>query len=208
MTAARPTASGPVIAGIDEVGRGPLAGPVVAAAVILQRPCAGIADSKVLSALSRQQVARELSECALIGIGAASVAEIERLNILQAGLLAMRRALLRLGVVPDLALIDGRQAPALPCPVETVVGGDALIAEIGAASVVAKVARDRLMQRLARRYPGYGWETNVGYGTAAHLDGLRRLGPSRHHRRTFKPVAAHFAPPLLDAGAAVITADR
>lgn len=179
-----------LIAGVDEVGRGPLAGPVVAAAVILVQPIEGIGDSKQLSSATRERLAGELERGALIGVGAASVAEIERLNILQASLLAMQRAVRRLASLPDLVLIDGNRAPELPCPVETVVGGDRHVPAIGAASIVAKVIRDRLMRRLAARYPGYGWESNVGYPTMAHLESLQRLGASRHHRRTFAPVHA------------------
>ena len=142
-----------LIAGVDEVGRGPLAGPVVAAAVILPRPLEGLADSKTLCAEERERLAGLVRAQARIGIGAASVAEIDRINILQASLLAMRRAVLRLGCLPDLALIDGKHAPELPCPVETIVDGDALVPAISAASIVAKVTRDRLMRRLAARYP-------------------------------------------------------
>jgi ribonuclease HII len=179
---------GALVAGVDEVGRGPLAGPVVAAAVILLRPLAGLADSKVLPAAERERLAAALLPIARIGIGAASVAEIDRINILRASLLAMRRAVLRLGCQLDLALIDGNMAPDLPCPAETVVGGDGKVPAIAAASIVAKVTRDRLMRRLAIRWPGYGWESNVGYATAAHADALRRLGASCHHRRSFRPV--------------------
>jgi ribonuclease HII len=177
-----------VIAGIDEVGRGPLAGPVIAAAVILPRRLKGLADSKLLPPDERDRLATKLRACARIGIGAASVAEIDRLNILRASLLAMRRAVLRLGCVPDLALVDGNIAPDLPCPCQAIVDGDRDVPAISAASIVAKVTRDRLMRQLAGRYPGYGWETNVGYATAAHFDGLRRLGASCHHRRSFAPV--------------------
>jgi ribonuclease HII len=125
--------------------------------------------------------------------------EIDRLNILEASLLAMRRAVGRLGLMPKVALIDGRQAPPLPCPVQTIVSGDRDIPEISAASIIAKVTRDRLMHRLAARYPGYGWETNVGYCTEAHVEALRRLGACRHHRRSFRPVRETFPLPLLPA---------
>ncbi len=177
-----------LIAGVDEVGRGPLAGPVVAAAVILRRPLEGLADSKILCAEERERLAGLVRAEARIGIGAASVAEIDRINILRASLLAMRRAVLRLGCLPDLALIDGKHAPELPCPVETIVDGDALVPAISAASIVAKVTRDRLMRRLAERYPGYGWETNVGYATSAHREAIWQLGACCHHRRSFAPV--------------------
>jgi ribonuclease HII len=191
-----------LVAGIDEVGRGPLAGPVVAAAVILVRPVRGLADSKVLSPEERERIAARIRRTARIGIGAASVAEIDRLNILQASLLAMRRAVARLGCVPDLALVDGNRAPELPCPAEAIVDGDAIVPVISAASIVAKVTRDRLMRRLADRYPGYGWETNVGYPTPAHVEALGQIGPCCHHRRSFRPIQLRLdllVPPPLPA---------
>lgn len=184
-----------VVCGVDEAGRGPLAGPVVAAAVILDRrrlPKAlryGLDDSKVLLPEQREEFAALLQRCATaIGIGAASVIEIDRRNILQATLAAMRRAVAALGVRPAIALVDGNVPPPLPCPVRTVVGGDGLSLSIAGASVIAKVTRDRLMRRLALRYGGYGWETNVGYGTPAHQEALRLLGLTPHHRRSFAPV--------------------
>jgi ribonuclease HII len=185
----RPSASR-IVVGVDEVGRGPLAGPVVAAAVILERPLAGIRDSKILARAERERLALALQPVARIGLAAASVAEIDRLNILQASLLAMRRAIIRLGLWPDLVLVDGDRVPDLPCPVEAVPAGDRDVPAIGAASIVAKVARDRLMRRLALRHPGYGWETNAGYPTREHRDALARLGVSSHHRRSFAPVRA------------------
>jgi ribonuclease HII len=185
------------IAGVDEVGRGPLAGPVMAAAVVLPaRLPAGlvglIGDSKALSAGQREVAFAALmaarAEGVEIALGAASVAEIARLNILGATLLAMRRAVLRLGVLPGLVLVDGNRAPELPCAVRCVVGGDAVEPAIGAASIVAKVVRDRCMARLDRRYPGYGWPENAGYGTAAHRAALVRLGATVHHRAGFGTV--------------------
>jgi ribonuclease HII len=178
-------------AGVDEVGRGPLAGPVVVAAVILLRPVPGLADSKQLSAIQRGRLDAAIRADAMVAVAAASVEEIERLNILGATLVAMRRAVSRLGVRPALVLVDGNRPPSLDLPVRCVVGGDATVPEISAASIVAKVARDALMRRLARRYPGYGWERNAGYGTREHLAALARLGINRHHRRSFAPCAQH-----------------
>ena len=184
---------GPV-AGIDEAGRGPWAGPVLAAAVILDPArlsrslAARIDDSKRLTPARRQAVFAALQECAVIACAGASVEEIDRLNILQATLLAMQRAFAGLGLRADYALIDGNCAPALPCPTETVIGGDHRSLSIAAASIVAKVNRDRLMQGLAAHHPGYGWERNFGYGTAEHQLALVRLGPTTHHRRSFKPL--------------------
>ncbi len=187
-----------LVCGIDEAGRGPLAGPVVAAAVILDRrrlPRAlrhGLDDSKKLSAAAREEFAGLLERCARIGVGAASVIEIDRRNILQATLAAMCRAVAALGVAPEIALVDGNVPPPLPCPVRTVIGGDGLSLSIAAASVIAKVTRDRLMRRLALRYGGYGWETNVGYGTPEHQTALQLMGLTPHHRRSFAPVQLCF----------------
>lgn len=187
------SAASGIVCGIDEVGRGPLAGPVVAAAVILDRDRMPeklrreLDNSKKLSAAARADQAALIVGCARIGIGAASVAEIDRVNILQATFIAMRRALARLGTAPDLALVDGNRAPDLPCAVRTIIGGDGLSLSIAAASVIAKVTRDRLMHALAPRYQAYGWETNVGYGTEAHRRALLAFGPTRHHRMSFAP---------------------
>ncbi len=181
------------VAGLDEVGRGPLAGPVLAAAVVLPDPlphglAALLHDSKKLSAAAREAAYAALhASGAEIGMGAASVEEIARINILQASLLAMRRALGRLAV-PDLALVDGNTDPRLGCPTRCIVGGDGSEPAISAASIVAKVLRDRLMARLAVRYPGYGWECNAGYGTATHRAALHQFGPSAHHRANFGTV--------------------
>jgi ribonuclease HII len=183
-----------IVCGIDEAGRGPLAGPVVAAAVVLDRRCfrgelrRRLDDSKVLTREERETCYRALQRCARIGVGAASVPEIDRLNILRANLVAMARAVTALGMRPDIALVDGNIAPTLPCLVRTVVKGDALSFSIAAASVIAKVTRDAIMRALAPRYPGYGWETNVGYATEEHGAAIRRLGITPHHRRSFAPV--------------------
>lgn len=191
----RERAYGGRVAGVDEVGRGPLAGPVVAAAVVFPRgvpdALSGLLDdSKRLRPEARRTAFEALRCCGVveIGVGAASVAEIARLNILRASLLAMRRAVLRLPGVPDLALVDGDRPPPLPCPVRCLVGGDGLSLSVAAASIVAKVVRDRAMERLARRHPGYGWEANAGYGTPAHRAALLRLGPVAHHRAGFGTV--------------------
>ena len=183
------------VAGVDEVGRGPLAGPVLAAAVVFPRgvPAAIMRlldDSKKLSEVRRDRAYAALIACeqAEIAVGAASVAEITRLNILGASLLAMRRAVLRLPHPPVLALIDGNRPPALPCPAECIIGGDGKSLSIAAASIIAKVTRDRMMRILALRYPEYGWDGNAGYPTAAHRAALDRLGATRHHRPGFGPV--------------------
>jgi ribonuclease HII len=188
-------AAGGRVAGVDEAGRGPLAGPVVAAAVVLgawvpAELAAMLDDSKKLTAEQRLTAFEALrASAAEIGVGAASVSEILRLNILHASMLAMRRAVVRLGEAPDLALVDGNYPPKLPCAVRCVVDGDALCLSIAAASIVAKVVRDRAMARLAVRFPGYGWETNAGYATVVHRAALGRLGATRHHREGFRSVA-------------------
>lgn len=185
-------APGLIRVGIDEVGRGPLAGPVMAAAVHLPVPIAGLADSKKLSAGRREALAGLIREQALWAIGAASVAEIDRLNILQASHLAMRRALGRLlpqlPGPPDEILVDGHLDPGLGLPCRPIIGGDALVAEIGAASIIAKVVRDRTLARLASRHPAYGFERHAGYPTATHRDAIMREGVCPHHRTSFAPV--------------------
>jgi ribonuclease HII len=184
------------VAGVDEAGRGPLAGPVVAAAVVfpqgVPRAVAKLLDdSKKLTPAQRDEAYAALRACGRveIGVGAASVAEIERLNILQAAMLAMRRAVERLPAMPDLALVDGNYPPRLGCTVQCVVGGDALCLSIAAASIVAKVVRDRAMLRLGIRFPAYGWASNAGYATATHRQALVQFGPTRHHRASFGSVA-------------------
>ena len=179
------------VCGVDEVGRGPWAGPVVAAAVILDIGAipAGLDDSKRLPAARREEIHAELILTARWGVGVASVAEIDAVNILQASFLAMRRALAALGAPPPIALIDGKHRPPdLPCEGRAIVGGDGRALSIAAASVIAKVTRDRMMAELARDFPGYGWEKNMGYGTKAHQSGLARLGITPHHRRSFRPI--------------------
>lgn len=181
------------LCGVDEAGRGPLCGPVVAAAVILDpaRPIAGLADSKKLSEKRRVALAAEIREKALAWcVAEASVEEIDRLNILRATYLAMRRAVEALPVVPGHALVDGNRAPDLPCPVTTLVKGDSLSLSIAAASIVAKVYRDRLMQAADLRFPGYGFGRHMGYGTPEHQEALQRLGPTSFHRTSFSPVKA------------------
>lgn len=180
------------IAGVDEAGRGPLAGPVVAAAVILdpRRTIDGLADSKTLSAARRERLATEIhARARAVVISEADVDEIERLNILHASLAAMARAVAGLRPKPVRVLIDGNRAPpGLDVEAVCVVGGDALEPAISAASIVAKVHRDRLMTALSEQYPGYGFERHKGYGTRAHMEALERLGPCPEHRRGFKPV--------------------
>lgn len=180
-----------LVAGVDEAGRGCLAGAVYAGAVILGAdPIPGLRDSKQLSAARRERLYDDIQRQALAwGIGVADVEEIDRLNILQASLLAMRRAVASLATPPQLALVDGNQAPQLSCAVRTIVDGDATEPAIMAASILAKVARDRELQRLDREYPGYGFAQHKGYGTPQHLAALRSLGPSAIHRMSFAPCA-------------------
>ena len=182
---------GGLICGVDEAGRGPLAGPVCAAAVILDpdQPIAGLADSKKLGARRREELADRIrGRCAAWSVAWASVEEIDALNILQASLLAMRRAVDGLGLRPELALVDGNRCPALEIPARAIVGGDASEPAISAASILAKVSRDALMLELDRRWPQYGFARHKGYPTAAHVEALRLNGVTPMHRRSFAPV--------------------
>lgn len=179
-------------AGVDEAGRGPLAGPVVAAAVIMnpRQGIAGLADSKKLTARRREQLFDQIQDKALCcAIGQASVEEIDRLNILQATLLAMQRAVAGLRLVPARVLVDGNRLPRLPMLAEAIIGGDAKVPAISAASILAKVHRDRWCEQIDAEYPQYGFAAHKGYGTAAHLAALRQHGPTPWHRRSFAPVA-------------------
>jgi ribonuclease HII len=202
--AIRPTATRPhfrfergfdgIVAGCDEVGRGPLAGPVVACAVILpktglpRRIASAIDDSKKLALEQREQLHDAIREYAEVGVAECTVAEIDQHNILRAALLAMARAVALLPSLPDLVLVDGNMAPPTDRPVKTVIGGDATHLSIAAASIVAKVVRDRGMWLLAETHPEYGWHSNVGYATPVHREALARLGPTPHHRMSFAPV--------------------
>ena len=187
---------GVLVAGIDEAGRGPLAGPVVAAAVVLDpaRPIAGLADSKTLSAAQRERLAERIMADALgFAVAQASVPEIDRLNILQATLLAMQRAVASLACQPGHALVDGNQLPKLPMPAQGVIRGDATVPAISAASILAKVTRDALCRALEHQYPHYGFARHKGYGTAQHLAALKLHGACAAHRRSFAPVARELA---------------
>ena len=182
-----------LIAGIDEAGRGPLAGPVSAAAVILDpaRPITGLDDSKKLSPARRAILEREIQERALAwAVAWASVEEVDRLNILHASLLAMQRAVAALSIQPERILVDGNRCPDFAGEAQAVIGGDGLVPAIGAASILAKVARDRLMVQMEQDFPGYGFAGHKGYPTRIHLEALRRLGPCAAHRRSFGPVRA------------------
>ena len=188
------TAAGGLVAGVDEAGRGPWAGPVVAAAVILhvdrlnQTLLNDLDDSKVLSKKKREALYDALPGAATIAVGAASAREIDQINILQATFLAMGRALDGLSPLPDHVLVDGNRLPPLSIPAQAIVGGDGKSLSIAAASIIAKVTRDKIMADLDLRYPGFGWGTNAGYGTQAHKEGLRRFGATPHHRMSFKPI--------------------
>lgn len=198
-----------VVCGVDEAGVAPIAGPVVAAAVVLPhgpkpRQLRGLTDSKLLPADERERFFDLIQRIGKVGVGVASVAEIDTVNIYHADMLAMQRAVTALadamGAMPDVALVDGRGRPPVPCAVKTYIKGDRRSLSIAAASVIAKVSRDRLMHALARQFPDYAWQTNVGYGTDAHYLGLLRKGPTQHHRRSFAPINTIFGPdgPALD----------
>ena len=185
------------VCGIDEAGRGPLAGPVVAAAAIINiANCPeGLNDSKKLTHKARERLYEELVGCAELGIGIATVEEIDEINILQATMLAMTRAFNALTRTADFALIDGNRLPKLSCPARAIVKGDARVLSIAAASIAAKVTRDRMMLEIAKTHPDYGFEKHMGYGTAKHMDALNRLGVTSHHRRSFAPVRNMLSPP-------------
>jgi ribonuclease HII len=206
------TEHGPLIAGVDEVGRGPLAGPVVACAVVMppdRRAMPGINDSKQLTAKTRERlVGKILANAVGIGIGAASVREIDRFNILQASVLAMRRALRRLPVIPNHVVVDGRALRTLETPHTAVIHGDARCYSIACASIVAKITRDRLMHALASRYPVYRWEHNVGYSTADHFRGIAEHGITPHHRRSFLPVRQLSLDFTAASGDEILDADQ
>jgi ribonuclease HII len=182
-----------IVAGVDEAGRGPLAGPVVAAAVVFpvgMKAIRGLRDSKQLIPVKRERLAAVVrARASAVGVGAASVREIDRLNIRRATILAMQRALARLHVVPAGVLVDGLPLPELGCAHEAIVDGDVFCQSIAAASVIAKTVRDRLMRLLAQRHPEYAWADNKGYGTPEHLDALTLFGATRHHRTSFEPVS-------------------
>jgi ribonuclease HII len=184
---------GVVVCGVDEVGRGPLAGPVVACAVVLPQDLSKsflrrVKDSKQIDREEREEVAAILREKVAYCVGKAAVEEIDSINILRASHLAMLRAYEGLPSRPAYALVDGNQAPNLPCPITCIINGDAISLSIAAASIIAKVERDKIMRELATAHPLYGWETNVGYSTKEHLTAIRTHGPTPYHRRSFRPV--------------------
>ncbi|PIR39434.1 MAG: ribonuclease HII [Alphaproteobacteria bacterium CG11_big_fil_rev_8_21_14_0_20_39_49] len=184
-----------VIAGVDEAGRGPWAGPVVAGAVILNRDDfpSGIDDSKKISEKNREYIFDKLQEVAQIGVGIVNVEDIDEMNILQASMLAMKKAVDNLSVKPDIALIDGNKCPVLDCKAHAVIKGDSKSLSIAAGAIIAKVTRDRIMKRIAEEFPYYGWEKNAGYGTKIHREGLEKYGVTVHHRKSFKPIAQLLA---------------
>ena len=184
---------GVIVCGVDEVGRGPLAGPVVACAVVLpvgfdRKITRRLKDSKQLDREEREELSLILREKVPYGVGMADVEEIDRINILRASHLAMLRAFENVPSRPGYALVDGNQPPSLPCPVTCIISGDAISVSIAAASIIAKVERDKIMRELAAAHPLYGWETNVGYSTKEHLTAIRTHGPTPYHRRSFRPV--------------------
>lgn len=181
-----------IIAGVDEAGRGPWAGPVVASAVIIDinNIPSGINDSKKLKSESREVLYKTIMQTCHVGVGIASAEEIDDINILQATMLAMQRAVSNLPIAPGLALIDGNKTPKLPCNAIAIIKGDAKSISIAAASIIAKVTRDRIMRSLSEEFPEYGWHTNAGYGTKTHQDALAKHGITPHHRKSYKPVAA------------------
>jgi ribonuclease HII len=200
------TRPGP-ICGVDEAGRGPLAGPVVAAAVILDRKRVpkGLNDSKQLAPEHREDLFPRIMAMAIaVGVGEASVDEIDLINIRQATHLAMARAVRALAIAADFALVDGNDPPALPCQCDTIIDGDARSVSIAAASIIAKVTRDRQMAALHEAHPGYGWITNKGYSTEEHIAALNRLGPCIHHRRSFAPVHRLLYPDTTEAELAAL----
>jgi ribonuclease HII len=185
--------NGVIVCGVDEVGRGPLAGPVLACAVCLpvdmpRKVTRRLKDSKQIEREEREELSAILRESVPYGVGQADVEEIDRINILRASHLAMLRAFEGLPSRPAYALVDGNQPPNLPCPITCIIGGDAISLSIAAASIIAKVARDKIMRELAVTHPVYGWETNVGYSTRDHLTALKEHGPTPYHRRSFRPV--------------------
>jgi len=200
---------GPV-AGVDEAGRGPLAGPVVAAAVILdpERIPDGIDDSKVLDPETREVLYRRIRATAIIGVGVADVAMIDRINILHATMWAMAQAISQLPQTPKLAVIDGNRAPKLNCQSRTVVKGDARCLSIAAASIIAKVTRDRMMVKLGGQHPEYGFERHKGYGTAEHHAAIKRLGVTVHHRRSFRAVQLALGLITADETAAAVSEEE
>jgi len=182
-----------IIVGIDEAGRGPLAGPVVAAAVILSEDIEGVADSKKLSALKRENLYKKIITAGQVGVGIATVEEIDQINILQATMLAMQRAYKNLNCYADLVLVDGNKAPSLEClDVQAIIDGDNMVPIISAASIIAKVTRDKIMQELDLQFPQYLWKQNSGYGTKIHLEAIEKFGINQHHRKSFSPIKKYI----------------